>query len=84
MDGIEIAENLRERFDIPSIYLAAYADESLLERARSTEPYGYLVKPVKEAELRATLEIALSKRHRKFAFNSDDNYLSKTSPFHAF
>ncbi len=62
MDGITLAETLRRRFDLPVIYLTAHADEELLQRARATEPYGYLVKPLQELELYATLEMALSKR----------------------
>ncbi len=62
MDGIHTAQELRTRFDIPSIYLTAYADEELLHRARQTAPYGYLVKPLQELTLRSTLEMAVAKR----------------------
>lgn len=62
MDGITAAGQLRARFDVPAIYLTAYADEALLKRARETQPYGYLVKPLQELELRASLEMALSRR----------------------
>lgn len=61
MDGIETARTLRERFGIPSIYLTAYADDDCLRRARETEPYGYLVKPLQELSLRGTLDMALTK-----------------------
>ena len=61
MDGIETAQILRSRFDIPSIYLTAYTDEEFLQRARQTEPYGYLVKPLQELSLRSTLEMATAK-----------------------
>lgn len=61
LDGITTARELRARYDLPTIYLTAYVDEELLQRARATEPYGYLVKPVQEMELRATLEMALAK-----------------------
>jgi PAS domain S-box-containing protein len=63
MDGIEVSEELRERFDIPIVYLTAYADDSTLRRAKVTEPYGYLIKPYEERELRTTIETALFK-HR--------------------
>ncbi len=62
MDGVEAARTLKDRFGIPAIYLTAYADESLLQRAKETEPYGYLVKPIQELELRAMLEMALAKK----------------------
>ena len=59
MDGIEAAAIIRERFAIPVIYLTAYADEAILERAKRTEPAGYMVKPFEERELRSTVEVAL-------------------------
>jgi PAS domain S-box-containing protein len=58
LDGIQTAVELR-RLGIPSIFLTAYADEEILERAKKAEPLGYLVKPFRERELRATLEMAL-------------------------
>ncbi|ERN41980.1 response regulator receiver protein [Rubidibacter lacunae KORDI 51-2] len=63
MDGIETAERLYKEFDIPVIYLTAYAGESTLQRAKQTRPYGYILKPFKERELRATIEIAIA-RHQ--------------------
>jgi len=61
MDGIEAAGKIRNRLDIPVIYLTAYSDEEVLERARITEPYGYIIKPFKKSELNANLEMALYK-----------------------
>jgi len=61
LDGIDAAGVLRQRFGIPVVYLTAHTDEATLERAKKTEPYGFLVKPLKVAELRSTLEIALYK-----------------------
>jgi len=61
MDGIETVEKIHSMFDIPVIYLTAYADENTLERARITEPFGYLLKPFKERELLITIEMALYK-----------------------
>jgi PAS domain S-box-containing protein len=60
-DGIETAAILRSRFDIPVVYLTAYADEATVERAKKTEPHAYLLKPVKADELRSAVEIALYK-----------------------
>ncbi len=58
MDGIHAAEVIRDRFNLPVVYLTAYADEETILRAKKTTPYGYLVKPFNERELRATIEIA--------------------------
>ena len=63
MDGIEAAAEIRERYDIPVVYLTAYADTNTLERARITEPYSYLIKPFEERELHIAIEMALYK-HR--------------------
>ncbi len=61
MDGIEAATKIRNQLDIPVIYLTAYSDEEVLERARMTEPYGYIIKPFKKSELNANMEMALYK-----------------------
>src|SRR5258706_10051102 len=63
MDGAETARILRERFDVPVVYLTAHADRDTLERAKHSLPMGYIVKPFHESELHASVEIALSK-HR--------------------
>lgn len=63
LDGIEAAQQIYDRFNTPVIYLTAYADDQTLERALTTNPFGYLIKPFQEKELRTTLEIALY-RHR--------------------
>lgn len=64
MDGIEAASTIRKQVDVPVIYLTAYSDEEVLERARTTEPYGYIIKPFKKSELNANIEMALYK-HRE-------------------
>ncbi len=61
MDGIEAAEKIRDRNDIPVVYLTAHAEPPVLERAGVTGPYGYLLKPFRERELHAAIEIALYK-----------------------
>jgi CheY-like chemotaxis protein len=61
MDGIEAVEKIALRFDIPVIYLTAYTNQAYLNRAKRTKPFGYLVKPFKESELYANIEMALYK-----------------------
>jgi CheY-like chemotaxis protein len=62
MDGIEAAREIRERFNIPAVYLTAHADRETLDRAKLAEPLGYLIKPFQEAELLASIEMALHKQ----------------------
>src|SRR4051812_29910751 len=45
MDGIETSRQIRDRFDVPIVYLTAYEDDITLRRAKITEPFGYLLKP---------------------------------------
>ncbi len=61
MDGIEAAGVIGSKFDIPVIFLTAYLDEDLLDRAKMTMPLGYILKPIQERELKLTIEIALYK-----------------------
>ncbi len=61
MDGIEAAEQIRNRFNIPVVYLTAYTDDETLQRAKITEPFGYILKPFEDKELHTAIEIALYK-----------------------
>ena len=54
MDGIQAADAIRSRLDIPVIYLSAFADKQTVERAKVTEPFGYLIKPFEDSELHST------------------------------
>lgn len=58
-DGIEAANQIRFRFNIPIVYLTAYSDDKTLDRAKHTEPVTYLLKPFSESALRAAIELAL-------------------------
>src|SRR5437899_4042727 len=61
MDGIEAIQQIYSRIRVPVVYLTANADCATIERAKITEPFGYLVKPYKEAELQSTIEVAVFK-----------------------
>jgi len=63
MDGIEAAQEIYKRFAIPVIFVTAYADEATLDRAKGLAPYGYLVKPVSERDIKIITDIAVG-RHR--------------------
>lgn len=62
IDGIETAQRIRQVRDVPVLFLTAYSDAETLKRAKQTEPYGYIVKPFAEHDLRAAIEVALHKR----------------------
>ena len=61
LDGIETASQIHENFNIPVIYLTAFSDEDILMRAKITEPFGYILKPFKDIEVHATIQMALYK-----------------------
>jgi len=61
IDGIEAVGQIRAQFDIPVVYLTAFAENDAFELAKQTEPYGYVGKPIRLLELRCTVETALSK-----------------------
>jgi len=65
IDGINASRIIREELDIPVIFLTAYADDNFIKRAKNAGPYGYIVKPFQEAELRAVIEVALSRKKRE-------------------
>ncbi|RNI14875.1 response regulator [Methanohalophilus sp. RSK] len=59
IDGIEAAEKIYDTMDIPVVYLTAYSDDKMLERAKRTNPYGYIMKPFEEKSLQSTIKLAL-------------------------
>lgn len=65
MTGIEAAEEIKKRVDIPIIFLTAYADESTLSRAKVTEPHGYILKPFKEIDIHTSIEMAIHKHSKE-------------------
>ena len=63
MDGIAAAQQIRQQFRLPVVFLTAHSEETTLERAKQTEPFGYILKPFENRELKSTIEMALYK-HR--------------------
>jgi PAS domain S-box-containing protein len=63
MDGVQTAEYIRARFDVPVIYLTADLDEEVMQRITLSEPYGYILKPFEDRELQMAIQIAIYK-HR--------------------
>ncbi|WP_127806329.1 response regulator [Hydrogenophaga sp. NH-16] len=77
MDGIEVAAKLRETHAVPVIYLTAYSEDSTLERARRTRPYGYLLKPFSERELHATIQMAFERQRLENELNDSRRLLQQ-------
>ena len=61
MDGIELAKYIKNEYLIPSVFLTAYSDNILVERAKVVEPLGYILKPFNKNEIISTVKIALYK-----------------------
>lgn len=78
MDGIEAAERVRSELEVPLIYLTAYADDMTLQRAKITEPYGYLLKPFDERDLSIAIEIALYRHRMENRVRASERWLSAT------
>jgi CheY-like chemotaxis protein/GAF domain-containing protein len=75
IDGIEAAQHIRSQVNIPVVFVTAYTDEKTLKRAKVTEPFGYIVKPFGDKELRATIEMALYKHQMEKALQGERDKL---------
>ncbi|MEH2382914.1 MAG: EAL domain-containing protein [Nostoc sp.] len=76
MDGIESAQIIHNIFNIPVIYLTVDDDEKTLERAKVTDPFGYIIKPFKEKELKFNIEISLSKHEIQKKLKQSEQWLN--------
>ena len=76
MDGVEAAQQIREQRGIPVILLTAYADEDTLNRAKISAPFGYIIKPFEERELRTTVVLALYRNRMERAVRTRESLLS--------
>jgi two-component system, response regulator PdtaR len=65
MDGIEAAREIKNRLGIPVLYLTASTDDEIFDRAKTTEPAGYISKPFREEDLHSNIEMALHKHRAK-------------------
>ncbi|MFQ6043066.1 MAG: response regulator, partial [Candidatus Poribacteria bacterium] len=76
MDGVEAAKEIRNNFNVPVVYLTAHADERTLERAKITEPFGYIIKPFEDRDLRTAIEMALDKHGMEKRLKESEEWLS--------
>ena len=65
INGIEASTRIKESYNIPVIFLTAYADENTLSKAKVTEPYAYIIKPFKEIDLHTSIEMAFYKHSKE-------------------
>jgi len=78
VDGIEAAGQIRNRFQIPVVYLTAYSDDETLNRAKLTEPYGYILKPFESRDLCTVIEVALYKHQMEQQRREREQWLATT------
>jgi PAS domain S-box-containing protein len=76
IDGIGASKKIGEQSSIPVIYLTAHSDEATLQRARLTEPFGYLIKPLNQRDLQTTIEVALYKSQVEMKLRKKEQLLS--------
>jgi DNA-binding PadR family transcriptional regulator len=62
MNGIEAAKKITDELDIPVVFVTSYADDAIIEKAKNVRPYGYIVKPFNELEIKAAIEVALFRK----------------------
>jgi two-component system, response regulator PdtaR len=62
INGIEAAKTITTELNIPVVFITAYADDEIITKAKSVRPYGYIVKPFNELEIKAAIEVALFRR----------------------
>lgn len=78
MDGVQAADLIRQRLGIPVVFLTAHADDGTLQRAKLTEPHGFVLKPFEEAELRIAIEIGLYKGRMDRRVRDNEKWLVAT------
>jgi diguanylate cyclase (GGDEF)-like protein/PAS domain S-box-containing protein len=78
IDGIEAAAVIHKSFDVPVIYCTAYSNDETLQRAKITDPYGYILKPFDDREMEITIEIALYKHRAEKALRETKGQLDTT------
>ncbi len=77
-DGVQAAEKILHSYNIPVVFLTAYSDDSTLQRAKHSEPFGFALKPFDEKELHSTIEVALHKHKLESRLKESEQWLATT------
>lgn len=78
LDGIAVAEIIKSELDIPVVFLTAYSNKDIIERSKQAEPYGYIVKPFQDHELKPAIEIALHKKEEERRLRESEVQLKRS------
>ncbi len=77
LDGITVAEIVKAELDIPVIFITAFSEDQIIDRAKKAEPYGYIIKPFQDRELKAAIEVALYKKEMEQRLCEAEVHLQK-------
>lgn len=77
MMGIDAAKEIHDKYNIPVVFITAYSDEDTISRANTSAPFGYIVKPFKANDLRATIETALTRFSQEQFLKTENEMLYK-------
>jgi len=72
VDGIDVAHMVKSELDIPVIFLTAFSEDNIIQRAKIAEPYGYILKPFQGRELKAAIEVAFYKKEIEKALRESE------------
>ncbi len=78
VDGIEAASRIRLQFDIPVVFLTAFSDDATIQRAKLTEPFGFILKPYEDKDLQTAVEIGLYKHKMERRVRENEQWLAAT------
>jgi PAS domain S-box-containing protein len=78
MDGIATAQAMKSELEAPVVYITAHADEETIDRATRTEPFGYILKPIRDSELRSAVQISIHKHQMERQLRASKAWLATT------
>ena len=78
IDGVEAADCIRKQLDVPVVYLTANSDDATLQRAKLTDPFGYVLKPYEDKDLQTAIEIGLYRHKMERRLRENEQWLAAT------